>query len=717
MHKPMQNNRVLIVDDDATICLLMSEALMQAGFDVKEAYNGEEGLAIFHDWQPNLIISDVKMPKMDGFEFCAAVRESVLGKTVPLMMATGLEDLESINRAYNAGATDFITKPFNYTILEHRIKYILRAYINSEALLENQERLAWAQKVARMGYWELNSRTLEITLSPEVFDMFQILPEQFDKQLDSFLSMIHEDDREDVRTKLYLTIEDDVPTNARHRVLLEHKVERVMNLQARRTEAEAGVRSDKIRGLIQDVTAQKQANDQIRYLKMYDALTGLPNKQLFVEYASKALSLAQRQKALVGMFCIDIDQFRRVNETLGPTVGDLVLKEVVSRFLDMIRESDIVCSTEEDSECATLARNSGNTFNILVMNVMNIQAFVVIANRIEERFFTPFEAEGHEIVMSASVGISVSPVDGDNVNSLLKNAETAMYHARRTCLGSHQFYSTSMNESSMQRFKMESRLRHAIENETLEVHYQPQFELNGTLLIGMEALIRWNDQELGRISPGDFIPMAEETGLIAGLTEFVLSKSCEQTQAWIQTLGIELRIGVNISSHSLQDPGFVAFVSQVLQDSGLPPQYLELEITEGSIMQQVDTTIELLDELRDLGLTLSIDDFGTGYSSFSYLHKFPVNTLKIDQSFIFNLDEGEGNKKIVNAIISLAHSLQLNVVAEGVETQTNLDYLLACGCDEVQGFFLSKPLPWKDFEQFAQAQRDAEKVKRIKAPS
>ena len=713
MQKPMQNNRVLIVDDDPTICLLLSESLMQAGFDVKEAYNGHEGLAIFHQWQPDLIISDVRMPKMDGFQFCAAVRESDAGKTIPLMMATGLEDLESINHAYDIGATDFITKPFNYTILQHRIRYILRAYRDGQALVENQERLAWAQKVARMGYWELNALTLEITLSAEVFDMFDILPQDFDKKFDSFMRMIHEDDREDVRARLMDTIQEDNPCNVRHRVLLENKTERVMNLQARRTDAKNGVRSDKIRGLIQDITAQKQANDQIRYLKMYDMLTGLPNKQLFVEYTAKALSLARRQKQLVGMYCIDIDQFRRVNETLGPKVGDLVLKEVVSRFLDMIRESDIVCSSEEDNECATLARNSGNTFNILVMNVTNIQAFVVIANRIEERFFTPFEAEGHEIVMSASVGISVCPVDGDNVNTLLKNAETAMYHARRTCFGSHQFYSTSMNESSMQRFKMENRLRHAIENEKLQVYYQPQFELSQTCLIGMEALIRWNDEELGWVSPGDFIPMAEETGLIAALTEFVLSKSCEQTQAWITQFGINLRIGVNISSHSLQDPGFVAFVAQVLQNSGLEAKHLELEITEGSIMQQVDATIALLRELRALGLTLSIDDFGTGYSSFSYLHKFPVNTLKIDQSFIFNMDEGEGNKKIVNAIISLAHSLHLNVVAEGVETQTNLDYLTHCGCDEIQGFFLSKPLPWKDFEQFAQQQCEAGKVIRL----
>jgi len=448
--------------------------------------------------------------------------------------------------------------------------------------------------------------------------------------------------------------------------------------------------------LEKELVVRKRAEEQIRRLAYYDSLTGLPNRTFFRELMSKALAQAVRHKHTMAVMFLDLDNFKRINDTLGHAVGDQLLQVIPDIVLKCIRKSDIFARHRDDEILEAMTRLGGDEF-IILLNVINkSDEAAIIARRILAEMSNPIFVEGNEIYCSASIGIAIYPHDGPDVDSLLKNADLAMYHAKAEGRNNFQFFAESMNLVVVEKVKMENNLRRALEKREFILHYHTKMNASANKVTGMEALIRWQHPERGMIPPSEFIPIAEESGLIIQIGEWVLQAACLQSVAW-QKAGFPPKpISVNLSCRQFEDLGLLESVKKTIQDTQLDPRYLELEITESTIMKNPDMAINVLQNLMSLGIQISVDDFGTGYSSLSYLRRLPLTTLKIDRSFVRELPFNSDDVSIVKAIIALAHSLRLKVVAEGVETAEQRDFLQEFGCDEMQGFFWNKPLSSAD---------------------
>ncbi len=436
-----------------------------------------------------------------------------------------------------------------------------------------------------------------------------------------------------------------------------------------------------------DITEQKLSADRIYRLAHYDVLTNLPNRILFNERCKHALERARRDGGQVALLFIDIDRFKHINDSLGHPAGDILLGQVAQRLKRTVREED------------TVARLGGDEFVIALEQVADERDPERVAVKISEMFQHPVNVHGHELVVSASIGISMFPLDGDDVTTLIKHADVAMYRAKDKGRDNFQFFSAEFSNQVLQRLMLETDLRHALERNELVLIYQPQYELKSGKLVGAEALIRWRHKERGMVPPGDFIPVAEESGLILPIGEWVLRTACVQAKRWLNTGSGIQRVAVNLSGLQLQRGNIVVLVQSVLEETGLPPDCLELEILETYIMQHADQDIHMLEQLRDIGVRLAIDDFGTGQSSLGYLKRLPVEKLKIDRSFVMDIPEDVDDTAIAKAILALGQSLQLTIVAEGVENEAQVSFLRELECDQVQGFYYSVPLPAQEFEQ------------------
>jgi diguanylate cyclase (GGDEF)-like protein/PAS domain S-box-containing protein len=437
-----------------------------------------------------------------------------------------------------------------------------------------------------------------------------------------------------------------------------------------------------VEGIARDLRERKRAEATIRHMAFYDALTNLPNRVLFDEYLRNALALAKRHNRKLAVLFVDLDRFKLINDALGHHTGDLLLQAVPQRLMSCVREGDIV------------ARMGGDEFTILLPDITHNDDAADVAQRLLASLAAPFVIGGNELFVSASVGVSVYPADGDDAETLLKHADTAMYRAKDSGRNGHQFYMPAMNLATHKQHQLEQRLRRALERDEFRLVYQPRIELAKNTLVGAEALLRWQHPELGLIGPADFMTVAEETGLIVPIGMWVLRAACSQAKAW-HDRGTPLRIAVNLSARQFQQADLAVQVAEVLDQTGLSPHALELEITESMAMHNAERTVVVLHALKDLGVHLSVDDFGTGYSSLSYLRQFSINTLKIDRAFVRDLPH---DPAIAEAILALAHSLNVSVTAEGVETEAQLAFLRQHKCDEVQGFLISKPIPAQHFE-------------------
>ncbi|MDO9049721.1 MAG: EAL domain-containing protein [Methylobacter sp.] len=436
----------------------------------------------------------------------------------------------------------------------------------------------------------------------------------------------------------------------------------------------------------------KQARQSLDYMAHFDALTDLPNRTLFKDRAQQAISHAQRNGGMVGILFLDLDNFKVVNDTIGHTLGDALLKRVADRISDCLRDGD------------TVARLGGDEFIVLLPDISDIQDAANVASKILESLTPPLNIDQHEVFVSISIGISIYPNNSKNMDGLLADADGAMYHAKKLGKNNYQFFTPEMNRSAQNYMKFEKHLRRALEQNELVLYYQPQVDIETGLIIGVEALIRWFSPELGMVGPEDFIPLAEETGLIVPIGAWVLKTACTQARFWQQN-GLPIRVAVNLSSrqfHQVQNQQqsrhlLLDAVLNALDETGLPPDLLELEITEGILMQHLETTMEILNTLKSIGVRLSVDDFGTGYSSLSYLKRFPIDGIKIDKSFVNDITTDPSDKAIVAAITVMAQQLKLEVVAEGVETAEQLDFLRELRCQYVQGYYFSKPRPADEF--------------------
>lgn len=431
---------------------------------------------------------------------------------------------------------------------------------------------------------------------------------------------------------------------------------------------------------------RKQAEETIRYLAYYDTLTGLPNRLMFESRLVLALDHASRNGEMLAVIFIGLDRFKNINDTLGYATGDLLLKAVAGRLSGAVGKSD------------TLACMGGDEFMLLLPEIRRVEDAASIAQKILDQFQKPFLVEGCELYITASIGISIYPHDGYSVEVLMKNADTAMCRAKDMGRNNYQFFTADMNVSITKQLNMVNSLRHAFEKEELVIYYQPKVDIKTGRVIGMEALVRWQHPELGLISPEEFIPVAEETGLIVPIGEWVMRTACAQNKAWQDAGFPPLRVAVNLSARQFQDKSLINTISGILKETGLEPCYLELEITESTVVRDMDFTVTMLRRLKEMGIHISLDDFGVGYSSLRYLIIMTIDALKIDQSFIRDLFNNPKNKAIISSIISLAHNLNLEVTAEGVETEEQLDFLKKHQCDSMQGFLFSKPLTAEEFE-------------------
>lgn len=440
-------------------------------------------------------------------------------------------------------------------------------------------------------------------------------------------------------------------------------------------------------GTIQDITARKQAEERLLHLAHFDALTGLPNRALFTDRINYALSMAQRGRAQLAVMFLDLDHFKNVNDNLGHRIGDALLVEVAKRLKSAMREED------------TASRLGGDEF-ILVLPGTDVNGAVHVAEKLLETVAQRCQIEQHELVITPSIGIAMYPDDGEDCDTLSKCADVAMYRAKRDGRNNFRFFTTEMQVHSARSLQLENALRRALERDQLYLHYQPQMSLQDGRIIGAEALLRWQHPELGMVSPAEFIPIAESSGQILQIGEWVLRTAAHQMKSWMDSGLAPMIIGVNLSAVRFRHPNLPELVTQILDSVQLPPQYLELELTEGVAMDDPLGAIAVMDSLHERGIRMSIDDFGTGYSSLSYLKRFRVYKLKIDQSFVRDITDDPEDKAIVSAIISLASSLGLQTIAEGVETAGQLAFLREQGCNEVQGYYFSKPLPAEQFEAF-----------------
>lgn len=688
----------LVIDDDPFMRILLRQTLEDCHLEVHEADSGREGLACLSKINPAIVLLDVMMPQMNGFEVCQALRAQPEGARTPVLMLTGLDDVPSIQRAYDVGATDFLHKPINWLILAHRVRYILRAREAFERLAESQAHLKDAQRIAKLGGWRIDLATGTVKCSTEAKRILGIAPEKVSLGDNDLLQAAHAEDLERVRAARDSALAKQGNYSVEYRVAQSNSATVIVREHGEVATDAAG-HATAIRATVQDVSDLRNAEERIRYLASYDALTGLSNRESFRQRVGEAMQHNQRHGRMLAVLLLDLDNFKRINDTLGHNSGDQLLHAIGERVAGVIRGSDLLRAQILARHGDELARMGGDEFCILLSEIKHADDATRVAKRVLEALAKPFVADGVETFITASIGIAVHPTDGANVDDLLKNADSAMFHAKRRGKNNYQYYNPAMNARALERLTMEGNLRKALERDEFVLHYQPKLNLASGEIDGVEALVRWRHPELGMVPPGQFIPVAESTGLIVAIDEWVLTTATRQIAAW-QRAGLKpISVAVNMSSLGFRQRDLIDKISRALADAGLEPRYLQMELTETLLMDDSAETEQTLTRLKDMGIRLSLDDFGTGYSSLSYLKRFPISVLKIDRSFVNDVTTDSDDAGIVTAIVEMAHCLKLSVVAEGIETREQLAFLRDHGCDIGQGYLFSRPESAERIEQ------------------
>lgn len=707
---------VLLVDDDIAGLMMAEGPLLDAGYEVVQATDGLEAVAKFNTYLPDIVIMDAVMPNMDGFEAIAEIRKTDIGAHVPILMITGLDDLDSITKAYEEGATDFLAKPINFFILPHRVQYMLRSKATSDELRASQARLDNAQRIAKLGHWEWAVASNTANWSQEVARLFGIESGLREGPMETLFSKIDSTQSEEIRWEAEQAVKNAQPISLEFNI----KGQRVNDILIVRFESVPKLDQDgnctHMMGTVQDVTESANAQKQVHDLAYFDLITGLPNRAQLRENLSLTLKMAERQDNQFALLFLDLDHFKQVNDTLGHDAGDDLLVQVSNRLSTVLRNSDTLSrpvesnnSDESESSKDTVARIGGDEFVIILGEMHTPEDAARVAERIAKSISEPYNIADVEIAVTTTIGISIYPTDGRDADTLMKHADVAMYHAKENGRNGFQFYSKRIHEHALTRFSMEKELKIAVEQNQLSLLFQPKIDVVTGRTIGVEALTRWCHPELGEISPAKFIPIAEETGLILPLGAWVLKEATRQVMRWKKNDIGEFSVAVNCSPVQFTRGNMTSDIQTALDNSAIDPSLLEIELTESLFLNNIENGIQILNNIKKLGVQIAIDDFGTGVSSLSYLKRLPVDKLKIDRAFVQDVHIDKGDQAIVSALVTLGHNLGMSVVAEGVESSEQFAVLKELRCNEAQGYFLSYPLSSDEFERWLTEQDDSRK--------
>jgi len=673
---------ILVVDDNEMNRDVLSRRLQRQGYDVAVAEDGKQALALVEATPLALVLLDIEMPGLSGLEVLQIIRKTHSAAELPVIMVTARHESHDIVAALNAGANDYVTKPIDFAVTMARIETQLGRRKAEAALRESEERYALAVRGANDGLWDWNLKTDVIYFSPRWKEMLGFEDHEIANEPAEWFKRLHPEEVSHVRGALAAHIDgrnDHFETE--HRML--HR--------------DGGYRWMRSRGLVvrdQTGAAYRMAGSQtdITEGKVADALTGLPNRILFIDRLASSIERARRHgEYMFAVLFLDLDRFKVINDSLGHVVGDELLVAIARRLEGCLRASDTVARLQTEH---TIARLGGDEFTGLLKEIGDVSDALRVAERVQEGLSKPFTLNGQEVFTTASIGITTSASHYQTPEAVLRDADTAMYRAKSRGGARSEVFDREMRDRAVARLQLETDLRRALERDEFRLYYQPIVSLATREITGFEALVRWQHPERGLILPEEFIRVAEETAMIVPLGWWVVREACRQMREWHVQRDPQagMIISVNLSPKQFSQANLTDNVTRILADTGLPAGCLALEITETTIMDSTEYASAVLAELRQLGVQLAIDDFGTGYSSLSYVHRFPLSSLKIDRSFVSEMGEKGERSEIVRAIVNLAHNLGLDVIAEGVETQAQLDHLTTLGCDYGQGYLFSVPM-------------------------
>jgi diguanylate cyclase (GGDEF)-like protein/PAS domain S-box-containing protein len=679
--------RVLVVDDNEMNRDMLSRRLAWKGYHVQAVSDGEQALQSVETELWDVVLLDVMMPGISGLEVLKQIRKNKKPAELPVIMVTARQDSADVVEALELGANDYITKPIDFAVALARVGTQVSFRKATAALRDSEERFALAMRGANDGLWDWDLRANTIYFSPRWKTMLGCEEEEMGNSPEEWFERIHREDLDRFHAAIAAHLAGEaLHFENEHR--MKHKDGTYRWMLSRGVAVrDADGKPARMAGSLTDITEGKVS----------DALTSLPNRVLFMDRLGRAIQRAKRHKEFIfAVLFLDLDRFKLVNDSLGHVIGDQLLIETANRLQKCLRSCDTVARTGED----TLARWGGDEFIILLEDIKHPSDATRVAKRISSELETKFNLSGHEVVVTASIGISISTTGYEQGEDLMRDADTAMYRAKSLGKNRFEVFDADMREQTVSRMQLEQDLRKAIDNLEFENYYQPIISLTNGRIVGFEALVRWRHPIRGLVGPLEFIPVAEETGMISVLGQWVLMEACRQAREWQQRYGADTgtMVSVNLSTKQFLQPELIEQIGGVLAATGLPPGCLKLEITESMIMGDPYSAAATLSQIKALDIHLGIDDFGTGYSSLSYLHRFPLDTLKVDRSFVSQMEVDKENKEIVRTVITLAHNLGLDVVAEGVETAEQWKVLEELGCEYGQGFFFSRPVPAKAAE-------------------
>lgn len=709
----MTEHTVLLVEDSELIHRSVSALLQNDRVEIVHAYQGEDGIDLARSTQPSLILLDISMPPgIDGFEVCRQLKLDPALAEIPVIFLTGNEDSEEKLRAFEVGAADYIVKPFNAPELHARVRAVLRmqtlmtdlAEANRSleedldrrkrlqaALEESEERYSLAVQGSNDGLWDWNLESDRIYYSPRWMNMLGLDPALVTDSPKEWLGRMVSSELGNFQEALALHLDGSSP-HFEHEIRMQHADGRVRSMLCRAAAVYDGTgTATRIAGSLTDITEMRQAQEALRRAALHDRLTGLPNRELFTSRVQLAIERSHRDPSFrFGVLFFDFDRFKVVNDSLGHEAGDRLLMSIANRFRGTLRPTD------------TAARFGGDEFVVLLEGLNGVADARETSQRLLRLFGRPHDIDGHEVVSTASIGVVSSEVGYETADDVIRDADAAMYQAKSSGKACYRVFDGRLHAEAIERLDLEADLRRASMASEFPLLYQPIVSLDTGRLSGFEALVRWQHADRGLLSPDRFIPIAEETGLIVELGECVLEQACSQLRAWSERWPFvqPLTMNVNLSKRQLIHPGVIEMILETLERTNVAASLLKLEITETTIVDDRSGLIETLNRLREAGLTLAMDDFGTGQSSLSCLHQYPIDVLKVDRSFIANMQVNRQFAAVIHAVVTLAQHLGMTIVAEGIETADQVALLQAQGCNFGQGYFFAKPLSVDDADAY-----------------